>query len=773
MASGFDVGRIIGFPWSVRFLPLFALSLGLTSVLSSSAAAEEEVFEATGLMRAETRWLVNSLERLHFSEMALEDIDMSDVIDSYMEDLDYNHLYFTAADEKAFRSRFAPPMARYLRSGNLHPAFQIFSVFQENALERVAWVREYLENDFKFDEELEYQADRQEVTWAENEAELDELWKRRIQFELLNEVIAKMSPPDPEQDLEIGLEGMTEPDGEIAAIEEEIEPEEPLSFDDALVEAKEVVSKRYDRLETEMERFESAEVQEIFLTTLANSYDPHSIFLSSDSLEDLSIAIENSLVGIGAVLADEDGYCTVRELIPGGPARLSEQIDVNDQILAVAQGKKGEYVDVVDMKLRKIVKMIRGEKESIVRLKIRPAEAADPSARKEVVLVRDEVQLTANLARARLYQIPMDDRTVSIGVIDLPSFYGSDLPDHPNSSDDVAELISKMKTHGVEGMILDLRNNGGGLLSEAVELAGLFIPTGPVVQVKTVQGDLLHHDDRDPSVAWNGPLMVLVSKFTASASEIVAGALQNYGRAIVVGDESTHGKGTVQGIFRMTPPLFYSLSASRSDVGATKVTVQKYYLPNGESTQLEGVKSDVVIPSMNSLISIGEADLDHSMEWDTITPVSFGIEKDDAMDLVLVDDSLIESLREQSQSRMDSLEEFSYLDETIEFFKKRKDEKLISLNLVERQKQQDSDRTVRTAFRERRDELSASKYSYEPILLDTEEIAEEGVDEDENDSDSSFDIVLREGIRIMADWLSEIPEPQSSQAKNDLAKVDA
>ncbi|MGE9289688.1 MAG: carboxy terminal-processing peptidase, partial [Puniceicoccales bacterium] len=532
----------------------------------------------------------------------------------------------------------------------------------------------------------------------------------------------------------------------------------------------------YDRLETEMERFESAEVQEIFLTTLANTYDPHSIFLSADSLEDLSIAIENSLVGIGAVLSDDDGYCTVRELIPGGPARLSDEIDVNDQILGVAQGKDGEYVDVVDMKLRKIVKMIRGEQGSVVRLKIRPGDAADPSVRKEVVLVRDEVQLTANLARARLYQIPAEDRTVSIGVIDLPSFYGSDLPDHPNSSDDVAELIEKMKGHGVEGIILDLRDNGGGLLSEAVELAGLFIPKGPVVQVKTVQGQLLHHDDRDPRVEWNGPLMVLVSKFTASASEIVAGALQNYGRAIVVGDESTHGKGTVQGIFRMTPPLFYSLSSSGSDVGATKVTVQKYYLPNGSSTQLEGVKSDVVIPSMNSLVSISEAELDHSMEWDTITPVSFGIEKDEALnlDLVLVDDSLIESLREQSESRMEELEEFSYLEETIDFFKMRKEEKVISLDLVERQKQQDADRTVRTAFKERREQLSESDYDFEAIVLDTESVAEEGEDLDESeDTDVPFDIVLREGIRIMADWLSLIPADNAEGTEADLAKVDA
>tara|TARA_R100000027_G_scaffold67429_1_gene66094 strand:+ start:19607 stop:21775 length:2169 start_codon:yes stop_codon:yes gene_type:complete len=722
--------------------------------------------------------------------MALEDIEMSEVIEAYMENLDYNHLYFTEADSDAFLARFAPPMTRYLRSGNLHPAFQIFSLFQARVLERVEWIDQYLKEDFRFDEGLVYNIDREDASWVKNEADLDELWRSRIQFELLNEVIAKMSPPEvseeelveidtPAEGTEIEDAGQVEEITEVEVVEVEDKAAEPMNFEDALAEAKELVAKRYDRLNTEMSRFEPSEVQEIFLTTLANTYDPHSVFLSADSLEDLSIAIENSLVGIGAVLSDEDGYCTVRELIPGGPAKMSHKIDVNDQILGVAQGKDGEYVDVVDMKLRKIVKMIRGAKGSVVRLKIRPGEAADPSVRKEVVLVREEVQLTANLARARLYQIPEGDRTVSIGVIDLPSFYGSESRDHPNSSDDVAELIGKMKLQGVEGMILDLRSNGGGLLSEAVELAGLFIPEGPVVQVKTVQGNLLHHDDRDPSVVWDGPLIVLVSKFTASASEIVAGALQNYGRAIVVGDESTHGKGTVQGIFRMTPPLFYTLSSVGSDVGATKVTVQKYYLPNGDSTQLEGVKSDVVIPSMNDLLSVGEADLDHSMEWDTITPVTFGIEPDEEVKLAMVDNALIDSLRSQSEDRMNSLEEFTYLQETIDFFQQRKDDTLISLDLDERRRKQEEDRAVRSSFKERREQLGEFAYTFDPIILETESIAEEddevsAAEAEEKEDNDQLDIVLREGIRIMADWLSLIPEKKStSPGQVDLANIES
>ena len=266
---------------------------------------------------------------------------------------------------------------------------------------------------------------------------------------------------------------------------------------------------------------------------------------------------------------------------------------------------------------------------------------------------------------------------------------------------------------------------------------------------------------------------------SASASEIVAGALQNYGRAIVVGDESTHGKGTVQGIFRMTPPLFYTLSSVGSDVGATKVTVQKYYLPNGDSTQLEGVKSDVVIPSMNDLLSVGEADLDHSMEWDTITPVTFGIEPDEEVKLAMVDNALIDSLRSQSEDRMNSLEEFTYLQETIDFFQQRKDDTLISLDLDERRRKQEEDRAVRSSFKERREQLGEFAYTFDPIILETESIAEEddevsAAEAEEKEDNDQLDIVLREGIRIMADWLSLIPEKKStSPGQVDLANIES
>lgn len=264
--------------------------------------------------------------------------------------------------------------------------------------------------------------------------------------------------------------------------------------------------------------------------------------------------------------------------------------------------------------------------------------------------------------------------------------------------------------------------------------------------------------------------MVLVSRFTASASEIVAGALQNYERALVVGDRTTHGKGTVQGIFRMTPPLFYSLSSSNEKVGATKVTVQKYYLPNGESTQIEGIRSDVIIPSVNDYISVGEADLDNSLPWDTIRPLSFGITGEYADKLVTIDDSMIASLREESVARMEELDEFSLLRESIDFFRTKRDETTISLDLEERRKKRTKDLALQASFRERRESLGESFFPFDPVNLDAKGSDEDGDGSAAGKDEEPLDIVLREGIRIMSDWLSIRKE---DEADRRLAKSDA
>ena len=540
--------------------------------------------------------------------------------------------------------------------------------------------------------------------------------------------------------------------------------------------AVDTVTKRYERLRKNLNDLEAADVQEIFLTTMTQMFDPHSTFLSSDTLEDFSISMSLSLVGIGAILVQEEGYCTIRELIPGGPAELDGRMRAGDKIVFVAQEGE-EPVDVIDMKLRKIVKMIRGEKSTTVYLTVIPSDAADPSVREVIDIVRDEVKITASRASASLVDVPlMGESTLPVGVIQLPSFYG-DLSinegDTPTSTTkDVEELIGKLQEEGIHGLVLDLRYNGGGLLTEAIDLTGLFIKTGPVVQVRNNRGFIRRDWDRDEKIAYTGPLIVLVNRNSASASEIVAGALQYYDRALIVGDKSTHGKGTVQAVFeidRLASPSFFN----DQPTGAAKLTIQKFYLPNGQSTQNKGVISDIALPSINEFLPIGEADLDHAMPWDEIKAVNWNA-KGNARELLFdpIDEPLRMHLTSLSEARQSQLEEFAFLNESIDFFKEKQDIKSYSLNLETRKQQKDDDKAFRDELEARQDELEKLIFESREITLNVVEEgtpmddlmsndnadsnpdtpnseSETGLDEDE----SSLDIHLQESLRILTDWI--------------------
>ena len=362
-------------------------------------------------------------------------------------------------------------------------------------------------------------------------------------------------------------------------------------------ESKDRVKKRYERWIKNINEFESTDVQELYLTNLTQMFDPHTTFMNIKEKEKFDQSMNNELVGIGAVLSDVDGFCTIKELLPGGPAEASLELNPEDIILKVAQSE-GNFTDVVDMKLSKIVELIKGPKDTLVRLEIRPI--SDPSASKVVRIIRDKIKLTSNLAKASVHKVHHNETSTKIGIVELRSFYGSS-GNGPKATDDVEELITKLKNLDVQGIILDLRRNGGGYLSEAVNLAGLFISRGPVVQVKSTDGKIRKKFDFNPKLSWNGPLIVLVSRYSASASEIVAGALKNHKRAIIVGDESTHGKGTVQSLIQMNLP--YNYNASSLKKSAAKITIQKYYLPSGNSTQINGVKSDISMPTINNFLT--------------------------------------------------------------------------------------------------------------------------------------------------------------------------
>ena len=469
-------------------------------------------------------------------------------------------------------------------------------------------------------------------------------------------------------------------------------------------------------------------------------------------------AMNNEFVGIGAVLTDVDGFCTIKELLPGGPAEACRELEPEDIIIKVAQAE-GPFVDVVDMKLSKIVDLIKGPKDTIVRMEIKPIKS--PTTTKSISIVRDKIKLTDKLANASIHMVEHENKNHKFGVIELPSFYGS-AGKGPKATDDVEELINALKKENIEGLILDLRRNGGGYLSEAIDLAGLFISRGPVVQVKNTDGKIRKKFDFDPKLVWNMPLIILVSRQSASASEIVTGALKNHKRAIVVGDKSTHGKGTVQSLLQMNLPFNFMQSSKKGS--AAKITIQKYYLPSGESTQIYGVKSDIVLPSVNEFLPIGESDLDNALEWDSIPPVNHRRTENE----FVYDIDNVEEIQKRSLERQKMAPEFNYIHQNIEIFKERKNKKDAILDLAVRLQEKIKDTNSTDQLNELYDSFDDLSFPKKEIKLRIveDQLAKSRIARGENDLETnssiekeyakpdSLDIRLHESLRIMSDWLS-------------------
>ena len=708
-------------------------------LLAGIAHAEAEGgFRAPPLLDIEARTLIKLLEEVHYNRDAVKSATYAEVIPDYMTALDGQHLFFLETDKAGFVDRYKPESLYWTLTsmGKIDAAYAIFEVYQKRVTARVDWIQQALKADFDLTTQDSYLLDRSKVDWSATAVDSDNLWSRRLRFELIKEVLNKKT----------------------------------------LDEAKKNVGKRYARLLKNMGDMETSDVSELFLACIARLYDPHSTYFSADTYEDFGIQMRLQLVGIGALLSIEDDQCVIKDIIPGGPADLDKQIKANDKIISVAQDG-GEPVEVIGMKLRKIVDMIRGAKGTRVHLLIEPSQGAASTTRKEIVLTRNVVNLDSSRAHGAIFEVPDAQGKISpLGVITLPTFYGPDMSGEGKAQNsatkDIEEIITRMKAANIQGLVLDLRRNGGGLLSEAISLTGLFIKQGPVVQVRTYSGEIKVDDDEDPSVAYAGPLAVLVSRFSASASEIVAGALQNYGRAVIVGDSSTHGKGSVQTVLELRN-LVPQLARGGAKSGATKLTVQKFYLPNGASTQLKGVIPDVVLPSINDFLPIGESDLPHALAWDQIPSSRF-----DGHPLA---SAQIAPLIGASTQRQASLEEFAYQRRSIDWFKTRQEQKTASLNLNLRQQEKVADEAFKKTMKDERKTLALSDYKFTEVLLappappraksalkDDESAGEDDEPEaDENERYPSADIPLREALRVVQDLIA----PPVSTAKSNVATV--
>jgi carboxyl-terminal processing protease len=633
------------------------------------------------------------LEKLEYMQHPFDQMISTRLFDSYLTSLDPQHLHFLQSDLAEFagyRTNLDRMTMRRSEVADTRPAYEIFYRYMDRLRQHVAYVDELLKTEkFDFTSNDRITLNRHDLPYPKNLDEAKKIWRDRLRYEYLSEKISRE----------------TKGTNETASADVNTDKSSPpKSVHDQIVEA---LGKSYHRTLKVFEDWDSSDVLNDYLEWLARSYDPHSDYQGPMEYEDFAMQMNLSLFGIGAELRSEDGYCKI-EVLLNGPAKLSKKIKVGDRILAVAQSNQPP-VDIFEMPLNKAVRLIRGPKGTEVRLTIIPAGAPD-SAQQVVTLTRDEIKLENGEAKGKIYEVPdAKGTTTRLGVIDLPSFYATiddqGNPTPKSTTADVAHLLKKFREAKVAGVILDLRRNGGGSLEEAIRLAGLFIKEGPVVQIRRANGDIEVREDTDPSIEYDGPLILLTSRLSASASEIVAGALQDYGRALIVGDISTFGKGTAQQLFPLGK--ISALASLSHDPGTLKLTNSKFYRASGASTELKGVAADIVLPSLwNDSTEVGESTLDNHFPWDTI--------KSSRFDKVNMVQSVLPELAKRSSERIATNQDFIYLREDIERMHKQREDKTVSLN----EKQELDYREGIIAEHKLRDKERATRKTVDPKVYD-------------------------------------------------------
>jgi carboxyl-terminal processing protease len=594
-------------------------------------------------------WTARFLEEYHYSQQPLDTEMSRKFFDGYLESLDprrENFLQSDLAEFAYYRTNLDMLTLGRHDIADLTPAFIIFQRFVERFEQHAAYVDELLQQDkFKFDADEHILLDRSHAPYPKDLDEARQLWRQHLRYEYLQEKLSR----------------------EISPTNDTVVMNLPKS---AIEEITNSLAKHYRWNQQMVTNWDSDTVLQTYLNALAHAYDPHSDYLNNEHAQDFSIGMSLSLFGIGAQLTEDDGYCTINSLIRGGPAYKGRQLKEKDRIIAVAQGSQPP-VNVVDMELAKVVQMIRGPKGTEVRLTISPAD--DRAARRVLTLVRDEIKLEDQEAKARMIELPDGHGgTNRIGIIDLPSFYAP--VDSPNNaghskqsyvSVDVAKLIKKLEQEKIAGLILDMRSNPGGSLDEAIKLTGLFIKDGPVVLARNPDGRFSIDADTDPGVLYDGPLAVLVNRFSASAAEIAVAALQDYGRAVTVGDTSTFGKGTVQNLDPLRPFIWPVTQSATNDPGMLKMTIRKFYRITGASTQLKGVVPDIILPDTLSYADVvSERTLENALPWDTIPPEDYN-----KLNLVFNKLNLVQPylplLRERSDTRVATNQDFVYVRQDI------------------------------------------------------------------------------------------------------------
>ena len=632
---------------SVLRVLAFSLIIGvfvLPAPNASSGTVTEPVLAPVARHEKIGQLMTEFVQKSHYRHTVVDDDLSSMVLDRYIEALDNNRMYFLASDVAAFQQH-RYKLDDMVRSEPLTPVFEMFEVYRTRVRERLAFALIQIESEPDFTTDEAYVFDRAELPWAETVAELDEIWRKRVKNDALSLALA----------------------------------------DKEWADSREVLDKRYNRFLKRMDQIKSDDVFETFMNAFAHTLDPHSSYLSPRNSEEYRIQMSLSYFGIGASLQIEDDFVKVINIIPGGPAAIDGKLQPDDRITAVAQGEDGELIDVIGWRLDDVVQLIRGPADTVVRLQI-IADGGLPGAEHKVLsLTRNQVRLEEQAAKSEIITVPRDGREWSIGVIDVPSFYrdyralSSGDKNYTSTTKDVKRLIAELEQQGIDGLVLDLRDNGGGHLTEATALSGLFIDNGPVVQLRNANGRISRLDDPDPvpRVAYNGPLAVLVNRYSASASEIFAAAIQDYARGVIIGQQ-TFGKGTVQNLYSLDQ---YVRRPEDEGLGQLTLTIGKYYRVTGESTQHRGVDPDIVLPSHIDAELIGESVRETALPWDTIRTTKFRAGEPL--------DSTISSLTASHMSRSREDPDFQYLVDGIRDIEEVRSRISVSLNIESRRSERE------------------------------------------------------------------------------------
>jgi carboxyl-terminal processing protease len=648
------------------------------------------------------------LTRFHYDAQPLDDAMSARIYDAYIKLLDSEKVFFTQAD----MAKFAPLRTQLddaIWNQDLDAPFSIFNVYVQRAVERMGYARELLKKGFDFSANDSYTFDRKNASWPKDQAELDDLWRKRTMNDWLRLKLAGKADAD----------------------------------------IRKTLDKRYANYIERVKQLDGEDAFQTFMTAYSNTTDPHTDYLGPRDAENFDIQMRLSLEGIGAQLQSRDDYTVIFTLIPGGPAIKSGKFKVGDRIVGVGQGDSGPIVDVVGWRIDDVTNLIRGKKGTTVRLEVLPADAGQDGKHELVTLVRDKISLEDAAASKRIIDIKDGDVTRKIGVIDLPSFY-SDFgarsegdKDYKSATRDVAKLLGELKQAGVEGVVVDLRNNGGGSLDEADSLTGLFIDKGPVVQVRKANGDIEAQGDSDAGMAWSGPLAVMVNRGSASASEIFAAAIQDYHRGLIIG-EPTFGKGTVQNLVQLD--RFANGDSEKPQFGELKMTIAEFFRINGGSTQLKGVTPDILYPKNGDEKDFGESTYDNALKWTQIPAAAY--------QPVASLNAYLPQLQQLHDARVASSPAWKLMLDELTQYKTMRDKTSVSLNLAQRETERKQQDAIQADFRARHKAIDGDSANDEDTLDDGLNANERSLKSDlkeQKEAKKAKDVELNETAHILFD----------------------